>query len=309
MMEKTNSHKAKKKRDPLGKSFSEILLQSTSPKKTVFVIPEATTTKTVLENHAAGIMMRKELRSDNSKNSSNINMIGLVLKEKREEKGLTLDRMARDLCLKVSFLKSIEEGNWENMPHKVYARGYVRKYADLLGVYNEIIPYLTQEDQIQKNTEKPGTRGTRRPDEKLLSFLLSKKTPKAVFIYAVVIALTLSFFLVESKRKQGSEISKLENAVRVSNSTSENDTRKSAPAFADTKKLMITCHERTWISVIIDGTEKKEFTLKPQEVVILNATEKFDLLIGNAGGIRLILDGKDTSFTGENGQVKRVTLS
>jgi hypothetical protein len=236
-------------------------------------------------------------------------VIGLTLKGKREEKGLSLDGIARNLCLKPSLLKSIESGDWENLPHKVYARGYVRKYADLLGVHNEIMPYLNEDDQIQKKMEKPDARITQRPDEKLLSFLLSKKTPKAVLVYAVVIVLTLGFFLVENKRNQGSEISKLENAVRVSSGIGEDDAKKSTPGFADTKKLMITCHERTWISVIIDGTEKKEFTLKPQEVVILNAIEKFDLLIGNAGGIRLLLDGKDTSFTGENGQVKRVTLS
>jgi hypothetical protein len=308
MMEKTKFSNTRKKRDPLGMSFSEILLRSASPKKPILKIPEVPTTKTVQENQTAG-MTRTELRSDNSKKQFNLDVIGLTLKGKREEKGLTLDGIAHNLCLKASLLKAIESGDWENLPHKVYARGYVRKYADLLGVHNEIMPYLTEDDQIQKNMEKPDTRITQRPDEKLLSFLLSKKTPKALLVYAVVIALTLGFFLVENKRKQGSEISKLENAVRVSNSIGEDDAKKSTPGFADTKKLMITCHERTWISVIIDGTEKKEFTLKPQEVVILNAMEKFDLLIGNAGGIRLLLDGKDTSFTGENGQVKRVTLS
>jgi cytoskeleton protein RodZ len=309
MMEKTNSHKSRNKRELLGKSFSEILLQSASSKKPILSVPKMTTTKTVHEYQAAS-MTQTKLQSDNSQKLFNLGALGLVLKGKREEKGLTLDEIAHYLCLKVSLLNSIESGDWENLPHKVYARGYVRKYADLLGVYNEIMPYLTEDDQIQKNAERPdAARAKQRTDEKLLSFLLSRKAPKTVFVYATVIALTLGFFLVESKRKQGSEMSKLENAVRVSNSVNENDAKKSAPRFADTKKLMITCQERTWISVIIDGTEKKEFTLKPQEVVILNAMEKFDLLIGNAGGIRLLLDGKDTSFTGENGQVKRITLS
>jgi hypothetical protein len=130
MMEKTNSHKTKKRRDPLGISFSEILLRSASPKKPILTIPETPITKMVQESQTAG-MTGTELRSDNSKKQFNLNVIGLTLKGKREEKGLSLDGIAHNLCLKPSLLKSIESGDWENLPHKVYARGYVRKYADL----------------------------------------------------------------------------------------------------------------------------------------------------------------------------------
>jgi hypothetical protein len=72
---------------------------------------------------------------------------------------------------------------------------------------------------------------------------------------------------------------------------------------------MITCQERTWVSVVIDDTEKKEFMLNPQDIIILNAKEKYDLLIGNAGGVRLILNGNDVQFTGGSGEVKRIKLS
>jgi cytoskeletal protein RodZ len=308
MMEKTNSRRSIRKRDPLGKSFSDILRQTVLQEEPVLPRSEAKVIEEYVGNQPTNTT-RSEQVADNSQESLNTKIIGLILKEKRERKSLTLDRISDDLCLKTSLLKYIEDGRWENLPHKVYTRGYVRKYAELLGVHDEIMPYLTENNEFQKSEGKPKVKMTRRPDEKLPSFLLPKKTTKAMFLYAVVIALTLGFFLVEGKRKQGAEMSKLENAVQVSDSISENDAKKNVPNFTDTKKLMITCHERTWISVIIDGTEKKEFTLKPQEVVILNAKEKFDLLIGNAGGIRLLLDGKDTSFTGENGQVKRVTLS
>jgi hypothetical protein len=72
---------------------------------------------------------------------------------------------------------------------------------------------------------------------------------------------------------------------------------------------MITCKERTWVSVVIDDTEKKEFMLNAHEMIILNAKDRFDLLIGNAGGVSLILNGKDTEFSGKSGEVKRIKLS
>jgi cytoskeleton protein RodZ len=308
MKDKINLQNRKGKRDPLGKSFSDILQRTTSQKDPIIIKSETKIVAAVPEKQFIDIT-RTLLPADSCQKYKDIRNIGLILKERRERKGLSLDRISGNLCLKISILKSIEDGEWESLPHKVYARGYVRKYADLLGVLDEIMPYLNENNHIQSK----GLRGTPnevilRPDEKRSSFLVSKKMPKAALLYAVVITLTLAFFLVESLKERGAEMSKLENAVQVS-SISESGVRKNASSFTDTKKLMITCHERTWISVIIDGTEKKEFTLKPQEVVILNATEKFDLLVGNAGGVKLILDGKDTSFTGENGQVKRVNLS
>jgi len=72
---------------------------------------------------------------------------------------------------------------------------------------------------------------------------------------------------------------------------------------------MVTCHERTWVSVVIDGTEKKEFMLNPEDIIVLNAKDNFDLLIGNAGGVKLNLNGKEIELTGQSGEVKRIKVS
>jgi Domain of unknown function (DUF4115) len=74
------------------------------------------------------------------------------------------------------------------------------------------------------------------------------------------------------------------------------------------KKLTITCQERTWVRIIIDRTETKEFMLNPEEKVALNAKKNFDLLTGNAGGVKLFYNGKDTGFTGKHGEVKHISL-
>jgi hypothetical protein len=85
--------------------------------------------------------------------------------------------------------------------------------------------------------------------------------------------------------------------------------QQSSAVISDGKKLMITCRERTWVSVVIDDAEKKEFMLNAQEMIVLHAKERFDLLIGNAGGVNLFLNGKDMEFTGKSGEVKRIKLS
>jgi hypothetical protein len=97
----------------------------------------------------------------------------------------------------------------------------------------------------------------------------------------------------------------------VSNTAYET-TAKPSERFSGTvlelKKLVIACKERTWVRIVIDENEKKEFMLNPEEMVAFNAKEGFDLLIGNAGGVTLFYNGNDIGFEGENGEVKRVRL-
>jgi hypothetical protein len=84
---------------------------------------------------------------------------------------------------------------------------------------------------------------------------------------------------------------------------------QSDKVYVEAKKLMIACQQRTWVRIVIDGSEKKEFMMNPEEVVVINGKEGFDLLIGNAGGVKLFYNGKDTGFEGEEGEVKRINFS
>jgi hypothetical protein len=49
--------------------------------------------------------------------------------------------------------------------------------------------------------------------------------------------------------------------------------------------------------------------LSPHEIIVLNAKDRFDILVGNAGGVKIFLNGKDSGFDGASGQVRRISLS
>jgi cytoskeleton protein RodZ len=121
----------------------------------------------------------------------------------------------------------------------------------------------------------------------------------------------IGFFILSQINKEQKTTAQIQYAERTSKNIIEkiDSEMKSAGEASDAKKLMIICQERTWVSVVIDDTEKKEFMLNPQDIIILNAKETYDLLIGNAGGVKLILDGKDVQSTGVSGEVKRIKLS
>lgn len=64
---------------------------------------------------------------------------GQLLYEERLKKGLTLDEVARAIKIKVGFLIAIEKGDYQKLPKGAYAHGFIRNYAEFLGLSNSKI--------------------------------------------------------------------------------------------------------------------------------------------------------------------------
>ena|SRR4030067_3627108 len=56
------------------------------------------------------------------------------LKEIRESYGLKIGDVSKATCIYSRYLEAIEEGDFSKIPAEVYARGYIRGYANYLGV-------------------------------------------------------------------------------------------------------------------------------------------------------------------------------
>ena len=69
--------------------------------------------------------------------------------------------------------------------------------------------------------------------------------------------------------------------------------------------LTIKAIEPTWVQVKIDGTEKKEVLLRVGEEILWRARTKFLLTMGNAGGVRIRLNGQELGPFGPMGSVVR----
>lgn len=246
--------------------------------------------------------------------SVDLGKIGLILKAKREEKGISLDEVSNVLCLRKSLIQAIELGKWDFLPHEVYVRSYVKEYANFLKIYDEILPELTEKNiEIEPDT-KTDNQVIEKPIRRFRKIALTN-LPRKALVYPSIVLILAGFYMIEKMKRDHIPVPKIETTAGISvqspSSTENTVTMESqaSPVISEGKKLMITCKERTWVSVVIDDTEKKEFMLNAQEMIILNAKDMFDLLIGNAGGVKLILNGKDTEFTGKSGEVKRIKLS
>ena len=79
--------------------------------------------------------------------------IGTMLREERERQGLSLDTVSDKTKISRSCLAAIEEGNDSLLPHPVYAKGFIKNYARLLGMdHEEFTARLSTVYQVEEPT-------------------------------------------------------------------------------------------------------------------------------------------------------------
>ena len=67
------------------------------------------------------------------------NAAGELLRERRQQLRLDLDAVAEALCIKPVYLAAIEQGRTEELPGPTYAIGFIRAYANYLGLDGESV--------------------------------------------------------------------------------------------------------------------------------------------------------------------------
>lgn len=60
--------------------------------------------------------------------------ISEVLSTQRKAKRISISRAARDLMIKEEILKALETPNWQNLPEPTIVRGFIKNYANYLGL-------------------------------------------------------------------------------------------------------------------------------------------------------------------------------
>lgn len=67
---------------------------------------------------------------------------GMMLAQARGELGLTLDQVAEQMKVSVSYLQALEQDSYESLPGATFVRGYLRNYARLLQLDEEAVVEL-----------------------------------------------------------------------------------------------------------------------------------------------------------------------
>lgn len=111
---------------------------------------------------------------------------GEILKKAREDRGISLEEVSKATKIQEKFLRALEEGNYSVLPNEVYTRGFVRNYAQFLGLDIEKITAFFRREFVKR--EKLTARTPPQPVEKSWlrvtpGFIISSLATLSVLIF------------------------------------------------------------------------------------------------------------------------------
>ncbi len=77
-----------------------------------------------------------------------------LLRQKRLERNLSLEEVAQAIRIRQPFLQALEEGNFSALPSLVQARGFLRAYADYLGLDADALLASLGQSTFQQPAQK-----------------------------------------------------------------------------------------------------------------------------------------------------------
>jgi cytoskeleton protein RodZ len=261
----------------------------------------------------------------------NLNLtFGHYLKSKREEAGLDLEYISEETRISLKMLEAIESEDHVKLPESVYVKGFIRAYAEVLGIDEEgIIKDYAETWRTYTGFTQSKTGFTKKRAGFWHRFMLGAVVMAAIIAVA---AWGVSFYqghfrpesveLIDPAEKILSQKDNLSGTIHISESSkringevdflTEETADEKELAFTEKKpdflNLSITATAVTWMKVIIDAGKPLEYSLKPGDKIAFNANSHYNLLIGNAGGIQMNLNGQPVQIPGKMGQVVNVTL-
>lgn len=163
-----------------------------------------------------------------------MNEIGEKLQEARKAKGYTLDDLQQMTKIQKRYLIAIEEGNYNVMPGKFYARAFIKQYADTVGLngdqlleeYTDSVPHTHDEEYVEKVSSSQ-TRSGNKTGNELLEKVQDYLPTLIILLVVVVIAAAIYFaFIKTNQSSQESLITKNSESVVVSSAVSNSNDAK-----------------------------------------------------------------------------------
>ncbi|WP_405102058.1 helix-turn-helix domain-containing protein [Oceanobacillus sp. FSL H7-0719] len=154
--------------------------------------------------------------------------VGARLKEARLAKGLSLDSLQDTTKIQKRYLVAIEEGNFNILPGKFYARAFIKEYANAVGIdpnelleeHKEEIPKSEEESEIQYTRVER----SRKENSNDRSGAVFSVLPKIIVILLIIgiIGAAIWFISQSNSSDEPTEIEDSEGPVVIKNPDDNN---------------------------------------------------------------------------------------
>ena len=241
--------------------------------------------------------------------------LGKALVDARKSAGITIDQLSSKTNIRASLLSEFENNNFRNAGGDTYARGHLRSIARILGANSEEFLVLFDNEHAQEarpiHDQLVENNATFALPEK--SKITNKQliTFSVVGIFAIfVISLTVSNLkqTASSPKPKANATVTFSPTPTVSASSTEVAKPNSYSSGTGVSVKLEAVNGSSWLFV----SDKNGVTLysgraSQGQTFDFSSTEEVKLRIGNAGAVKLTVNGKEVPALGGNGEVVDVT--
>jgi len=236
--------------------------------------------------------------------SSEQTSFGRYLQAIRVEKRISLDQVAEETRIAVRNLEAIDREDPQGLPPKAFLKGFLRAYAKAVGADgDEAVRRYDEYRMMTRETEDVG-----RQPERARFGMRWKLGAVLALLLILIVGSILVWQWVSPPHIETAPIAAEPGAVSPEPPPVDSAQNRPAPPAAPPHILMVSATENTRLKVVTDQGIPAEYNLKAGEHLKLEARSTFNLLIGNAGGIKLNLNNKPVNVPGKRGEVVNLHL-
>jgi cytoskeleton protein RodZ len=238
---------------------------------------------------------------------------GEELRRERLVREITLEEISAATKISIRLLKALEESDLSRLPAPAFTRGFIRSYAIHIGIDPEekVCAYLTDLADAAAGTTPSAARVRPR-------FWRGRGTTAGTIVGGVTAVLLLLGLIARPERHPAARPEKpsqragrveLKNVAFSSEPTPA--VRPPEPAALPASdsdhlvSLLLEFDADSWTKLDAGGETLLEGLVRRGETKRFEARGGFRLTLGNAGGVRVTLDGQALESFGRAGQVVR----
>jgi cytoskeletal protein RodZ len=242
--------------------------------------------------------------------------IGTTLAAARETAGLSLEDDAAATRIRRTLVMNIEDDDYSACGGDFYARGHLRNIAVAVGL--DPAPLLAEFDAAR--TGAGPARATEVFEAETSTWKERRGGPNWSAAMAAALVLVIAYGLVQAFSGSGGGGHEVADPSRTtsappstsapSSPTPSGDGSAVAQAPRGKVTVAVLATDRSWVQVTTTtGQELFQGLLQPGQAKTFTDKTRLKLVIGNAGGVELTVNGSAIGAPGRRGQVARVQFT
>ncbi|MEA5618253.1 RodZ domain-containing protein [Cronbergia sp. UHCC 0137] len=245
--------------------------------------------------------------------------ISANLRQVRQEKSIRLEEIAAKTHIRLVYLQAIEEERFQELPEPVFVQGFIRRYADTLGLDGTSLCKNLQINLFPPDSAQNSNNSHR-----------NRYLYIPLFVPYILLLIAASLGLFSQLRTQGKAKLQTTNpdlvtipqptikpsALTTTVLPTPNIKAISKSTLPLTSKVITTnvavtleLQGESWLTVKADGKTEFEGTLTQGERKHWTGKKYVTIRSGNAGAVLVSVNNQKPQLLGYQGQVKEVTYT